>query len=42
MNKFEYEKPVLTTADFGKFVSGASLPGENENSGTGGIEPPGE
>jgi len=37
--KIDYETPVLTEAEYGKFVQGVSMPGNNENYGgnTGGL-----
>jgi hypothetical protein len=43
MEKFDYEKPLLNAAEFGKFVQGATfipgnndLFGDNANEGNGG------
>ena len=36
MKKVEYEKPVLEQAEFGNFVAGASVPGNNPDNGNSG------
>ena len=35
MKKFAYEIPELAEADFGKFVQGASAPGQAQNNDQG-------
>jgi hypothetical protein len=42
MKKFDYEKPELNVAEFGKFVQGASVPGGNSPFGNNGNEGFGE